>query len=134
MHYPIRQIAEITNGQFSLGQWKLVNLAVLGYFYPINLLKMENILLKYQKLDQLSQQLVDDFIEMLVKRQQAKVKKGKKQAQADSSSEKVVAVQPVFDYQSYKKQLLALNPWTSEEVRAFDENLRLFKNMTLKEW
>jgi hypothetical protein len=113
---------------------KTCQISGLMVFLPINLLEMENILLKYNKLDQLSQQLVDDFIEMLANRQQAKVKKGKKQAQAPKPSEKADGAQPVFDYQAYKKQLLSLPPWTSEEVRIFDQNLGLFKNMKLDEW
>ena len=94
---------------------------------------MDNLLLKYNKLDQLSQQLVDDFIEMLVNRQQAIAKKGKKQT-VKSLPEQVGSFQTLFDHQAYKKQLLSLPTWTSDDVKAFDENLALFKNMSLKEW
>ncbi|MCU0348466.1 MAG: hypothetical protein MUC59_16115 [Saprospiraceae bacterium] len=93
---------------------------------------MENLLLKYNRLDQFSQKLVEDFVELLIKRQTAGKSAAKKRtseptgpARQDKSS---------FDYQAYKKQLLTLRPWTSEDIKAFDEDLALFKNMTLKEW
>jgi hypothetical protein len=99
---------------------------------------VENLLLKYNLLDQFSQKLVEDFVELLIKRQTlgklaAKKRTDKPVGQPVPTGQKAQGSMP-FDYQSYKKQLLALKPWTGEEVKAFDENLALFKNMTLKEW
>lgn len=88
---------------------------------------MENILIKYNALDRFSQQLVDDFIELLAKRQLTTMKKtnGEKSSASKSIS---------FDYSDYQKQLLNMQPWSIEEIKSFDENLALFSKMSITEW
>ena len=104
---------------------------------------MENLLPKYNLLDQFSQKLVDDFIELLIKRQHPvkvsslpKPSKAKKQSAPGQASPDNQAEpgNTAFDYKAYKKQLLALRPWTKEEVKEFDENLSAFRKMTMTEW
>lgn len=100
---------------------------------------MENILQKYNRLDRFSQKLVEDFIELLTNRQCSQqtpvAKQGKEKPSGQPFSDNLEEPgNTPFNHQAYKKQLLALRPWTSEEVAAFDENLALFKRMTLKEW
>lgn len=104
---------------------------------------MENLLLKYNLLDQFSQKLVDDFIELLIKRQQpnkdsSKSKTAKPSNQATpgqpAPNDKAEPSNTSFDYQAYKKQLLTLPTWTDEEVKAFDENLSTFRKMKISEW
>ena len=100
-------------------------------------------MLKYNLLDQFSQKLVDDFIELLIKRQlptkasaSSKAAKATKQAAPGQPSPDSQAEQgnTAFDYQAYRKQLLTMQPWTNEEVKEFDENLSTFRKMTMTEW
>ena len=100
-------------------------------------------MVKYEALDHFSQKLVLDFVELLLKRQSPKPSatspkskhEGKRKANGlavgDNQAEQGYTP---FDYQAYRKQLLALRPWSSEEVKEFDENLAAFKKMTFKEW
>ncbi|MBI5916681.1 MAG: hypothetical protein HY842_14990 [Bacteroidetes bacterium] len=104
---------------------------------------METLLIKYESLDQFSQKLVLDFVDLLLKRQNPKPSASSpKLRPRDKRKSSGLAVgdnqaepgNTPFDYQAYRKQLLALRPWSIEEVKEFDENLAAFKNMTFKEW
>ncbi|MCC6724295.1 MAG: hypothetical protein IT258_07255 [Saprospiraceae bacterium] len=99
---------------------------------------MENILVQYNKLDQFSQQLVAEFIELLIK-QQAKRhapsrNKGTPKHKFEQKPDITQPDQPHFDYQAYRNKLLSLKPWSADEIKTFDENLTLFKNMKMETW
>jgi hypothetical protein len=99
---------------------------------------MENILLKYNKLDQFSQQVVDELIELLIQQQAKRSsiarKKGQTKLSPGQKNDNEPTQQPRFDYQAYRSKLLTLRTWSAEDIKAFDENLALFRNMKMTSW
>jgi hypothetical protein len=74
---------------------------------------MSDIIFKYQLLNQSGKKEVQDFIELLLNRQ----KKGKSKSLS-----------------SYKKKILKVSTWSDDDLKAFEENKRLFEHWGAEQW
>jgi hypothetical protein len=91
---------------------------------------MSNIILKYNLLDEIGQQEVQDFIDFLLSKR-AKKEQPKKKAQKVEPENEVQQEETFME--KYRKNLLEISVWTEEEVAVFDENRKLFNKWTVEE-
>ncbi|MCB0562653.1 MAG: hypothetical protein KDD09_27065, partial [Phaeodactylibacter sp.] len=75
---------------------------------------MEEILLKFEKLDSFRKQELLDFLEFLLNKQA-------EPAEARS-------------YSTYKKRILEVSAWSDEEIDVFEENRKKFSQWQALEW
>jgi hypothetical protein len=92
---------------------------------------MSEIILKYNLLDDLGKQEVQDFIEFLLN-------KGRKKAENPTVKETIeLEHEPQEGENSmskFREKLLEMPVWTEEEVAVFEENRKLFNQWTVEEW
>jgi hypothetical protein len=74
---------------------------------------MNNVQVKYEKLDPLAKKEVDDFIDFLLSKKSAK---------------------KPFDMADYKKKLLLAPTWPEEDIKELEENIKLFKSWDIEKW
>lgn len=91
---------------------------------------MSNIILKYNLLDEIGQQEVQDFIDFLLSKR-AKKEQPQKEAQKVEPENEVQQEETFME--KYRKNLLEISVWTEEEVAVFDENRKLFNKWTVEE-
>lgn len=73
---------------------------------------MSELVLKYNLLDEIGQQEVDDFIDFLLNK--GRKKQEKRQEENPQEEETFM--------EKYRKNLLEISVWTEEEVAVFEEN------------
>lgn len=90
---------------------------------------MSEIILKYNLLDDLGKQEVQDFIEFLLN-------KGRKKAESISAKSPPKMEEPKEEtfMEKYRKNLLEVSVWTDEDVAVFEENRKKFNEWTVEEW
>lgn len=92
---------------------------------------MSEIILKYNLLDDLGKQEVQDFIEFLLN-------KGRKKQEIPLVEQRIEPEnkppkEETF-MEKYRKKLLEVSVWTEEEIAVFEENRKLFNQWTIEEW
>jgi hypothetical protein len=74
---------------------------------------MNDISLKYRLLSKSARQEVNDFMDFLLNKQQAK----------NNNS-----------LSGYKKKILSVSTWTDSDIQVFKENQKLFNSWRIEEW
>ena len=105
---------------------------------------MEDLVLKYNRLDRYSRQLVLDFIDMLLKRGNAepvasmvtdvKTAAYEKKQKQPFEEPKFELPEAPFDHEEFKKRLLEVSVWSKEDIKQMEANIEAFKNWKLEEW
>lgn len=90
---------------------------------------MSEVILKYNLLDDLGKQEVQDFIEFLL----SKGRKTEEEISVKSQPEMQAPKEDTF-MEKYRKNLLKVSVWTEEEVAVFEENRKKFNQWTVEEW
>lgn len=91
---------------------------------------MSEIILKYNLLDDLGKQEVQDFIEfLLIKgRKKKEISSVEQKAEPENKSPKEETSMVKF-----REKLLQTSVWSDEEVAVFEENRKLFNKWTIEE-
>jgi hypothetical protein len=74
---------------------------------------MNDISLKYRLLSKSARQEVNDFMDFLLNKQQAKNNN---------------------PLSGYKKKILSVSTWTDSDIQVFKENQKLFNSWRIEEW
>jgi len=74
---------------------------------------MSEIVVKYNKLDKIARQELNDFMDFLLSKQKN--------------------TKPTL-MSTYKNKILSVSVWSDSDLKVFDENQKLFNNWKVQEW